>query len=308
MGQSNNAINNQSQFVYLNASQFQDLIYYFIINALAKENGMTVTGNYDHSGGFKTARETIQKQVDELCNLSNAALINGRQFTHKDNIDDTVNTLKGRVENGELRKIIADNVENKNESSGFWFQFLWSTLKRVSFIYSLFSLFACNKKLKAFETLKKEKVDKGKFLDRQKLESDYKSHLINAVLSIPNVLLLLSSIFGFGAIVNSILGLIILAALVYKLINQWPKQKQKFLIYKLLQSDCFKDIVKKNAYVLTPEVAEIYQYGEMAKQHITRTANQKLNSISNSIKVSTGYPEQYPDLPNLNPLSANFNK
>ena len=144
-------------------------------------------------------------------------------------------------------------------------------------------------------------------MDKQKLESDRKNHLIDTFLSIPQILLLLSLIFGFGAIANVILGLIVLATFVYKFINQYPKQKQKFLVYKLLQSNYFGDLAKRNGLALTPEVAKVYQYGEKTKENMEQMAKNKLNWINQN---TPGYvpgqtQEQYPSYGQIN-QSQNF--
>lgn len=301
---SNNQNNKES--VALHASQFQDLIYYFIIDAVAKENCMTVTNNLDHREAFSTARQAITEQCQKLSTESNYSRIESINKYAPDNIDQTVSDLKNNVENDELQRIIKDNVENKNESSGFWVQFLCSVLKRASFVYSLCQFFACRQKSKCFDTLKEADIDKRKFMDNQKLESDRKNHLIDTFLSIPQILLLLSLIFGFGAIANVILGLIILATLICKSINQYPKQKQKFFIYKLLQSDHFNNLVKKNGFALIPEVAKIYQYGEKTKENMEQMAKNKLNWINRNtfgyVPVKT--QEQYPSLAQLNQFGA----
>lgn len=298
---------NNKGSVALNASQFQDLIYYFIINAVAKENCMTVTDNCDHSKALTDAKQAITGQFQGFSQqIDNYTQIESINKCAPDDINQTVSNLKNNVENGELQKIIKDNVENANESSDFWVQFLFNVLKRASFFYSIYKIFDCNQKLKAFETFKEENIDKRRFMDKQKLESNRKNHLIDTFLSIPQILLLLSLIFGFGAIANVILGLIVLATFVYKFINQYPKQKQKFLIYKLLQSDHFNNLAKKNGFALIPEVAKIYQYGEQTKTDIQNIGNQKLNIIS---KNTTGYiqnqPEQYPSYGQIN-QSQNF--
>lgn len=297
---------NNKQLVFLNADQFQDLIYYFIINAVAKENGMTVTNNIDHSGSFNKAEQEIQTLFNEISSLGNnefnAGTIYDKASSAQDSIDKTVSGFKNNVENGELQKIIKGNVENKNESSGFWSQFLFSVLKRAFLIYSIIKSVVCSKKLKAFNASKDEdeNIDKTKFIDQQKLKSDLKNHIIDTILSIPNVLLLLSWIFGFGAIVNVMLGLIILATLVYKFINQWPKSKQKFLIYKLLQSNRFADIAQKNGSALIPEVAKIYQYGEQVEQNVKTMSDFKLKDISqNMTPYASGIPLQYTQQQNL---------
>ena len=138
-------------------------------------------------------------------------------------------------------------------------------------------------------------------MDRQKLESDRKNHLIDTFLSITQILLLLSLIFVFGAIANVILGLIVLATFVYKFINQYPKQKQKFLVYKLLQFNYLENIARQNDFALTPEVAKIYQYGKRAKDNIQIVSNLKLNSINNSISeymsMQNQFQSQYPQYP-----------
>ncbi len=312
---SNNDLDNQTvinvssnkSLVALSADLFNDLIYYFIIDAVAKENCMTFTDNCDHSKALTDVKQKITESLQKLSQqIDNYTQIESINKCAPDDINQTVSNLKNNVENGELQKIIKDNLENKNESSGFWVQFLCSVLKRASFVYSLCQFFACTQKLKCFDTLKQADIDKRKFMDKQKLESDRKNHLIDTFLSILQILLLLSLIFGFGAIANVILGLIVLATFVYKFINQYPKQKQKFLVYKLLQSNYFGALAKRNGLALIPEVAKIYQYGEQTKTDIQNIGNQKLNIIS---KNTTGYiqnqPEQYPSYGQIN-QSQNF--
>ena len=263
---------------------------------------MTVTDNCDYSKALTDAEQEITTQLHELGQqTNNYNQIERIKQCDPDKINQIVSNLKNNVENGELQKIIEKNLDNKNESSGFRVQFLCSVLQRASFFYSIYKIFACNQKLKAFDTLKQEDIYKAKFMDRQKLESDRKNHLIDTFLSIPQILLLLSLIFGFGAIANVILGLIVLATFVYKFINQYPKQKQKFLVYKLLQFNYLENIARQNDFALTPEVAKIYQYGKRAKDNIQIVSNLKLNSINNSISeymsMQNQFQSQYPQYP-----------
>ena len=167
-------------------------------------------------------------------------------------------------ENGDLKQFIANESSQQGISINFWGPFLWDVLKRASFSYSLYKAIRNNHR--------KDKID--------------------AVLGLPHVLFILSLIFGWGAIASTILGLAVLASLVYKAINQYQQAKPKYLLYSLLRTKTFYDIANRLDYALVPEVGNLYKFYQQHADQVSELLKDECTRNTSMAYLPRQYPQQ----------------
>ena len=282
--QSNNATDNQNnaQLVALNPDQFQELIYYFIINAVAKDKGTSVLSNQNQDNQYKNVatnqviypnyQETSSLSVNKNTNKTYGSILQEMRTNFYNKNNDYAyraynNYRNGINENGKLKQIIKNESDQQEISINFWGPFLWDVLKRASFSYSLYKAIRNNHR--------KDKID--------------------AVLGLPHVLFILSLIFGWGAIASTILGLAVLASLVYKAINQYQQTRPKYLLYSLLGTKTFYDIANRLEYALVPEVGNLYKFYKQNADQVSKILHNKYNNVSTPMQYQPGQ-NPYPNL------------
>ena len=248
------------QQVPLNADKFQDLIYYFIINTVAKEKGIDVLLEQNQGENYNNddVLSNINQNVDNA--YSNAKQRMQGCFSRRNNQD--ANQIysdyrKSVGENPKLRNFIENKEADKNEeadkkseSNNFWRPFLWGVLKRASFLISLYNLFTSGQ-------------------NRRK-------YAIDTVLGSSHVLLLVSLIFGWGAIANTILFFIALAVVVYDAVNKYKPARHRYLLYALFETDTFHKMAEDRSFALVSEVGDLYKF---YNQNAAQIAQQEQSAL-----------------------------
>ena len=137
-------------------------------------------------------------------------------------------------------------------------------------------------------------------------EDNRKKNVIDVALASPNILFALSLLFGFGAAANLILGFITLVSLLYKFIDQYPKERKKYLIYKLVRSELFRSKLGELSNILTPQVGNLYKLhqalvNEDNKKHLKEEDERfaSLNKQYGNVPFSTQEETENIDLDNL---------
>ena len=271
---------NQEKLVNLKTSQFQDLIYYFIINTVAKDRGMSVLSNQNQDNQYNNVatnqviypnyQETSSLPVNKNTNNTYDGILQTmiENFRNK-NINSAYQAYTSYRndinENGDLKQFIANESSQQGISINFWGPFLWDVLKRASFSYSLYKAIRNNHR--------KDKID--------------------AVLGLPHVLFILSLIFGWGAIASTILGLAVLASLVYKAINQYQQAKPKYLLYSLLRTKTFYDIAQRLENALVPEVGNLYKFYKQNADQVSELLHNEYDNRNILMKFPQQQNQQY---------------
>ena len=272
---------NQEKLVNLKTSQFQDLIYYFIINTVAKDKGMSMLSNQNQDNQYNNVatNQVIYPNYQQTSSLS----VN--KNTDK-TYGSTLQTMSANFYNRDInrayqaytsyRNSINENVDlrqfikEQKEPINFWGLFLLDVLKRASFFYSLYKAIWNNRR----------------------------ENQIDAILGLPHVLFILSLIFGWGAIASTILGLAVLASLVYKAINQYQQTRPRYLLYSLLKTKTFYDIADRLDYALVPEVGNLYKF---YKQNADQVSELLHNEYDNR-NILMKFPQQQNQQYSTNPL------
>ena len=284
-GSTNNQ--NNEKWIYLDADQFQDLVYYWIINAVAKEEKMGIlteqdrinnNNNYPSDNTVNLNPVIIQGQAPDISqkvnDFYNDTLKNMQICFYNDNMIGALqsydNYYKSIKENPNLKNFIAGQLVQKENSINFWGPFLWGVLRRASFFCSLYKVWRSN--------CPKDKID--------------------AALGLSYVLLILFLIFRFVAIANAILGFIFLVSLVYKAINQYRQARPKYLIRSLLKTETFFGTTSRLDYALVPEVGNLRKFHDQEANQILeqekdeREKSQKIQYRLIEKQLGRQYPQQ----------------
>ena len=171
---------NQEKLVNLKTSQFQDLIYYFIINTVAKDKGISMLSNQNQDNQYNNVA-TNQANYPNYQQTSSLSVNKNTDKTY----GSTLQTMSANFYNRDInrayqaytsyRNSINENVDlrqfikEQKEPINFWGLFLLDVLKRASFLYSLYKAIWNNRR----------------------------ENQIDAVLGLPHVLFILSLIFGW---------------------------------------------------------------------------------------------------------------
>ena len=264
----NTQVNTEEQstkeLVSLTTDQFKDLIYYLIVLAVAKNEGMDI-----YAKESNVNYNDVKNGIEEDFKSKNTNGI----FTKLDD-------YRQKVENQTLREHIYAKSREQEDQTSFWFPLLLSYLGRASFLYGLYNAIIS--------------------------EDNRKKNVIDVALASPNILFALSLLFGFGAAANLILGFITLVSLLYKFIDQYPKERKKYLIYKLVRSELFRSKLGELSNILTPQVGNLYKLhqalvNEDNKKHLKEEDERfaSLNKQYGNVPFSTQEETENIDLDNL---------
>ena len=175
-----------------------------------------------YATGSNVNYNDVKKEIEEAFKSKN---------TH--GIFTKLEDYRQKVEDQTLRERIFKKLQEQEDQTSFWFPLLLSYLGRASFLYGLYNAIISG--------------------------DNHKKNVIDVALASPNILFALSLLFGFGAAANLILGFITLVSLLYKFIDQYPKKRKKYLIYKLVRSKLFRSKLGELGNALTPQVGNFYK-------------------------------------------------